>query len=144
MAVVSGTEGFLTGSIRSIGDVHAVAALDTCKDLLLNYGGHPVAAGFSLRKEHLEEFEKRLNDFVAETTDPEQLIPVRRVQVKCSVDEISFHSVQAFMKMEPFGKDNHKPLVWLSNVNVTRIQTMGKKELTFDLVGGHKAMVWIY
>ena len=74
VAVASGNEEFLTGSIRSIGDVHAVDALDRCKDILLKYGGHPVAAGFSLRKEHLEEFKKRLNEFVAETTDPEQLI----------------------------------------------------------------------
>ena len=142
VAVASGNEEFLTGSIRSIGDVHAVDALDRCKDILLKYGGHPVAAGFSLRREHLEEFEKRLNDFVAETTDPEQLIPVRRVQVKCSVDEISFHTVRAFMKMEPFGKDNYKPLVWLSNVKATRVQTMGKEgsHMRFE-VGGHKA-VW--
>ena len=142
VAVASGNEEFLTGSIRSIGDVHAVDALDRCRDILLKYGGHPVAAGFSLRREHLEEFKKRLNDFVAETTDPEQLIPVRRVQVKCSVDEISFHSVQAFMKMEPFGKDNYKPLVWLSNVKATRVQTMGKEgtHMRFE-VGGHKA-VW--
>ena len=104
VAVASCNDEFLTGSIRSIGDVHAVDALDRCKDILLKYGGHPVAAGFSLQKEHLEEFKKRLNDFVAETTDPEQLIPVRRVQVKCTIDEISFQSVQSFMKMEPFGK----------------------------------------
>ena len=142
VAVASGNAEFLTGSIRSIGDVHAVDALDRCKDILLKYGGHPVAAGFSLRRENLEEFEKRLNDFVAETTDPEQLIPVRRVQVKCTVDEISFHSVQSFMKMEPFGKDNYKPLVWLSNVKATRVQTMGKERthMRFE-VGGHKA-VW--
>ena len=142
VAVASGNEEFMTGSIRSIGDVHAVDALDRCKDILLKYGGHPVAAGFSLRREHLEEFKKRLNDFVAETTDPEQLIPVRRVQVKCTVDEISFHTVQAFMKMEPFGKDNYKPLVWLSNVKANRVQTMGKEgtHMRFE-VGGHKA-VW--
>lgn len=142
VAVASGNEEFLTGSIRSIGDVHAVDALDRCKDILLKYGGHPVAAGFSLRREHLEEFKRRLNDFVAETTDPEQLIPVRRVQVKCTVDEISFQSVQSFMKMEPFGKDNYKPLVWLSDVKATRVQTMGKEgtHLRFE-VGGHKA-VW--
>ena len=108
----------------------------------MKYGGHPVAAGFSLQKEHLEEFKKRLNDFVVETTDPEQLIPVRRVQVKCTIDEISFHSVQSFMKMEPFGKDNHKPLVWLSGVKASRVQTMGKENshLRFE-VGGYKA-VW--
>ena len=142
VAVASGNEEFLTGSIRSIGDVHAVDALDRCKDILLKYGGHPVAAGFSLKREHLEEFKKRLNDFVAETTDPEQLIPVRRVQVKCNINDISFQSVQAFMKMEPFGKDNYKPLVWLSNVSAKRVQTMGKEDahLRFE-VGGFKA-VW--
>ena len=92
--------------------------------------------------EHLEEFQKRLNDFVAETTDPEQLIPVRRVQVKCTLDEITFQSVQSFLKMEPFGKDNFKPLVWLSGVKATHIHTMGKdgSHLRFT-IGGHKA-VW--
>jgi len=142
VAVASGNHEFLTGSIRSIGDVHAVDALDRCQDILLKYGGHPVAAGFSLRREHLEEFTKRLNDFVAENTDPEQLIPVRMVQVKCSIDEISFQSVKEFMKMEPFGKDNYKPLIWLSNVQPRQVQTMGKENthLRFKL-GDHKA-VW--
>ena len=143
VAVASGNGKHFTGSIRSIGEVHAVEALDQCADLLQKYGGHPVAAGFSLKAEHLEEFQQRLNDYVAATTDPEQLVPVRLCQVKCTLDELNFQSIQAFMKMEPFGKDNYKPLVWLSNVNVRRVETMGKENNHVRcLVGDMKALWW--
>ncbi len=141
VAVASGYET-LTGSIRSIGDVHAVDALDRCKDILIKYGGHPVAAGFSLKREHLEEFTKRLNDFVAETTDPEQLIPVRVVEVQCRMEDITFQSVKEFMRLEPFGKDNYKPLVLLKGIKPKRVETMGKEHthLRFK-VGQHRA-IW--
>ena len=142
VAVASGNEEFLTGSIRSIGDVHAVHALDTCKDILLKYGGHPVAAGFSLRREHLAEFERRLNQFVADTTDPTSLIPVRLCNVKCKLEEITFSSVKEFMRLEPFGKDNPKPLVWISNVRPQKVETMGKENVHLRfMVGAYKA-VW--
>ena len=143
VAVASGSGEYFTGSIRSIGEVHAVEALDQCADILTKYGGHPVAAGFSLKREHLQEFERRLNDYVAATTDPEQLVPVRLCQVKCTLDELNFQSVQAFMKMEPFGKDNYKPLVWLSNVRARSVQTMGKENTHIRcMVGDMRALWW--
>lgn len=143
VAVASGNGKHLTGSIRSIGEVHAVEALDQCADLLTKYGGHPVAAGFSLKQENLAEFEQRLNDYVTATTDPEHLVPVRLCQVKCTLDELNFQSVQAFMRMEPFGKDNYKPLVWLSDVQLRRVETMGKEnDHVRCLVGDMKAIWW--
>ena len=142
VAVASGDE-FLTGSIRSIGEVHAVEALDRCADILLKYGGHPVAAGFSLERGNLDEFQRRLNEYVEQTTDPNNLIPVRMCRVKCSIDDISFNSIQHFLKMEPFGKDNYKPLVWVSNVRATRVETLGKDQTHLRcFVNGFKTLWW--
>ncbi len=142
VAVASGNEAFLTGSIRSIGEVHAVEALDYCADILLKYGGHPVAAGFSIKRENLGEFERRLNRYVEEKTDPDNLVPVRMCQVKCSLEDISFNSIQHFMKMEPFGKDNYKPLIWLSNVRVNRIDTMGRDNTHVRCLLGEFKTIW--
>ncbi len=142
VAIISAGRDTLTGSIRSIGDVHAVEALDRCQDILIKYGGHPVAAGFSLNKEHLEEFTKRLNDFVAETTDPENLVPVRQIKVKCTLNEISMSTVREFMKLEPFGKDNRKPLIWLSNLQAKQVTTMGKDDAHLRFQVGNLRAVW--
>lgn len=103
-AAVSVIGELATGSIRSVPTVHAVHALDGVADLLLRYGGHPVAAGFTLRAADLPAFSARLAAFVSEHHDDDALVPVEEYDVDASPAECTLAVVGALAALEPCGK----------------------------------------
>ena len=105
-AAVSIIGEIATGSIRSVPTVHAVHALDGVADLLLRYGGHPVAAGFTLRSADLPAFSTRLATFVTEHHDDEALVPVEQYDVDADPRECTLAVVGALAALEPCGKGN--------------------------------------
>lgn len=141
-AIYTTVGDILIGSIRSIGKIHAVQALDRCKHILLKYGGHAVAAGFSIHKDHLVEFTTILNNFVAEIMDGTELLPVHYCTMKCSIQELTFAAVNQLMALEPFGKDNYKPVIWLTNIRPKNIMVMGQQRQHIKFTIGDMEMVW--
>lgn len=119
-------EGTIKGSGRSIEGYHMFDALTEVKDLLLKYGGHELAAGFSLAKENLEEFRRRLN--VNQHLTEEELTPVVRLDVPMPIAYISERLIEQLRLLEPFGKGNEKPIFGQSGLGIKRVIPMGKEK----------------
>ena len=82
--VLTKSNGFVTGSARSIPGFDLYQAVESCSDLLENFGGHMYAAGLTMRPENVEEFARRFNAYVEENIDPKILVPQVRLTRCCS------------------------------------------------------------
>lgn len=105
--VLTRGEECVKGSGRSIESYHMYQALCGAQDLLLKFGGHPMAAGFSLKEEHVEEFRRRLN--AKAELKPEDFIPKIWIDVAMPLEYISESMVNELKILEPFGQGNEKP-----------------------------------
>lgn len=117
------------GSGRSIEAYNMFEELLKCKDLLERFGGHPMAAGLSLKSENLEELRKRLNENTSLTE--EDFIPVVRIDVPVPVGYISERFVEELERLEPFGKGNVKPLFAEQHFKILGGSIIGKNKNVF-------------
>ncbi len=122
--VITKSEKGVKGSGRSIEEYNMYEELVKCKDLLDNFGGHPMAAGFSLQEENIDEFRRRLNENT-ELNDEDLL---RKVTIDCvlPLDAINYELINDIEKLEPYGKANSKPLFAEKNVNLLKAVVLGK------------------
>lgn len=117
-------EELLKGSGRSIDGYHMYEALTECKELLVKYGGHSMAAGFSIQAKDLEYFRHKLN-VLCELTD-EDLTPKLYIDVPMPIDYIHFELIEQLDLLEPFGKGNEKPLFAQKGLRVLSARIMGR------------------
>lgn len=122
--VNSDEEGVLKGSGRSIPEYHMFEALQECSDLLLKFGGHAMAAGFSLSVDCLEAFTARLNERCALSEDA--FIPKVRIDVPMPISYISEELIAEIESLAPFGKGNEKPVFAQKDLNLLSAKIMGK------------------
>ncbi|AQR97048.1 single-stranded-DNA-specific exonuclease RecJ [Clostridium saccharoperbutylacetonicum] len=129
--VITKSEKGVKGSGRSIEEYNMYEELIKCKDLLQNFGGHPMAAGFSLQEENIGEFRRRLNRNTA--LKDEDLL--RKVTIDCALplDSISYDLINDIERLEPFGKANSKPLFAEKNVNLIKAVVLGKNRNVLKL-----------
>ena len=120
-----GTE-FATGSARSIPSFNVVDALIANKELLVKFGGHAAAAGFTLRTEHLDPFYQGLLAFADSTINEQDLVKVLNLESQIIPEEITIQTVESLSRFEPFGVDNQKPKFALLNVDLKDFQAVGK------------------
>ena len=121
-----GDGDFLKGSGRSIEAYSMYNKMVEVKDLMLGFGGHPLAAGLSLKEENLEEFRKQLNARSG-LTDAD-FIPKIMIDVILPVDFLTQSFIKQLEILEPFGKGNEKPVFAQSNVRATRAEIIGKNK----------------
>jgi len=114
------------GSARSIEEYHMQEALQECSDILVKFGGHAMAAGFSLRREHLDEFARRMNENCK--LDASAFIPKVRIDVAMPISYITEELIEQLDALAPFGKDNEKPLFAQKELNVLSAKIMGKEQ----------------
>ncbi|MBQ6692019.1 MAG: single-stranded-DNA-specific exonuclease RecJ, partial [Clostridia bacterium] len=125
-AVVSEAEdGLCIGSARGIPGVNIFQALDSCKDLLVRYGGHAQAGGFSLKKESMEEFIERFDNFFCDHYTADIWGPVSECDLELEPDEITMEFAQSMAMLEPFGFGNPTPVILVRNARITRRIPMG-------------------
>ena len=109
--VLTRSGDLLTGSARSIDGFDVYKALESCKDLLDNFGGHTYAAGLSIRAERLEEFRSRFTKYVEENNhQAEHTKPLLNVQAVLSFADICGKLHGEIRRMRPYGPDNERPL----------------------------------
>ena len=108
--VLTQSNGFVTGSARSIAGFDLYQAVESCSDLLENFGGHMYAAGLTMRPENVEEFKRRFNAFVEENIDPQMLIPQVEYDSELSLNEINMEFFEQLNRFQPFGPGNHMPV----------------------------------
>lgn len=122
--VLTRAEDGAKGSGRSIEAYHMYQALCGVQDLLLKFGGHPMAAGFSLREEDVEEFRRRLNE-QAKLTEQDFVQKVW-IDVAMPLEYISEPLVKELKVLEPFGQGNEKPQFAQKNLQIRSSRVMGK------------------
>ncbi len=108
--VLTQSNGFVTGSARSIPGFDLYQAVESCSDLLENFGGHMYAAGLTMRPENVEEFSRRFNDYVEANIDPQILIPQVDIDTELLFSQITPQFRRDLNRFQPFGPGNSAPV----------------------------------
>ena len=135
--IISRGETEAKGSGRSIEGFSLFEAICTCGDLLIKFGGHPMAAGITLKPENIEAFRKRINRYAAEHFPQ---MPTQTVTLDCKLNPaaLSVSMAQSLTQLEPFGNGNPQPVFGLFNMelsNVTPVGGGGHLRLTLEKNG---------
>ncbi|MFW2501374.1 single-stranded-DNA-specific exonuclease RecJ [Clostridium diolis] len=129
--VITKAEHGVKGSGRSIEEYNMFEELIKCKDLLEKFGGHPMAAGFSLKEENIDEFRRRLNENTI--LKDEDLLRKVTIDSVLPLDAISYDVINDLERLEPFGKSNSKPLFAEKNINLLKATILGKNRNVLKL-----------
>ena len=114
--VLTESDGFATGSARSVQGYDLYQAIEACGDLLESFGGHMFAAGLTLKKENIKPFMKRFENYVNDTITEEQLVPRVFVDSELTFSEIDEDFYKIVKQFEPFGPENMSPVFMSRNV----------------------------
>ena len=108
--VLTKSNGFVTGSARSVAGFDLYQAVESCSDLLENFGGHMYAAGLTMKEENVEAFTKRFNDYVEKNIDPQTLVPQVDIDSELLFSEITDDFHRQLNSFQPFGPGNSAPV----------------------------------
>ena len=108
--VLTKSNGFVTGSARSVIGFDLYQAVESCSDLLENFGGHMYAAGLTMREENVEAFTKRFNDYVEKNIDPSILVPQVDIDSELLFSDITDEFHRQLNSFQPFGPGNSAPV----------------------------------
>jgi single-stranded-DNA-specific exonuclease len=108
--VLTKSNGLASGSARSVPGFDVYNAIDSCRDLLENFGGHRYAAGLSMKEEHVEEFTRRLEKFISENITEEQTYPQIDIDAEIGFKDITPKFFSVLKQFGPFGPGNMKPV----------------------------------
>ena len=114
--VLTKSNGFITGSARSVSGFDLYSSIESCADILENFGGHVYAAGLTMKEEHLEEFCKRMNKFVSGNITREELTPVVEIDACLNFSQITPKFVRLLRQFQPFGPGNNNPVFLTEDV----------------------------
>ena len=114
--VLTRTDNLATGSARSVSGFDVYKAIEHCRDLLENFGGHTYAAGLSMNVENVPEFTRRFEEYVTEHILPEQTNATIDIDAQLDFRDITPKFFFDLKKFNPFGPDNHKPIFTTLNV----------------------------
>lgn len=124
-------EGFVKGSGRSIEAYHMFQELMKCKDLMVRFGGHKMAAGMTLRESDLPELERRLNE--NSSLMEEDFCPVVHIDAPMPVGYVTEHLIQELSQMEPFGVGNPKPVFAEQHFRILAGYRLGREKNVLKL-----------
>ncbi|PYG87417.1 single-stranded-DNA-specific exonuclease [Ruminiclostridium sufflavum DSM 19573] len=142
--ILTDGESCVKGSGRSIDAYNMFEELQKCKELLTRFGGHPLAAGFSLEPCNVEALRMQLNNYSALTED--DLIQKVYIDAQIPVSAVNLATAEALKILEPYGKGNSKPVFADKNISVKRAAVLGanKNVLKLRLLSEGKYIDCIY
>jgi single-stranded-DNA-specific exonuclease len=114
--ILTASNGLATGSARSVVGFDVYQAIESCNDLLENFGGHMYAAGLTLEIDKVPEFIKRFEKYVSENIKPEQLVPRIDIDAELELSKIDNKFYRILKQFQPFGPDNMAPVFATKNV----------------------------
>lgn len=129
--ILTNGEEFAKGSGRSIEEYNMFEKLLECKDLLEKFGGHPMAAGLSIKEQNIDKLREKLNE--NSMLKDEDLIKKIKIDCVLPLDQINLRVIEDLEKLEPFGKGNEKALFGIKDVNVIKAQILGKNRNVLKL-----------
>lgn len=142
IVLTAGDDDIISGSARSVSDFDIYTAIDSCRDLLTNFGGHKFAAGLSMHLKDLPEFQRRFEEYVASHITPEQQVPTLDIEAEVELSDMNWKMYKILQCLEPFGPGNERPLFLcrhLINNRSTRAVSDGR-HLHLDLTDRVVAM----
>lgn len=126
--VISIHDGIGKGSCRSIPGFNMYEALKSADDLLIQYGGHTMAAGFSIVPDKIELFRQRLLAYAADHMTEESYIPEVVIDKELQADDISLQLIQELSALEPYGMGNSRPVFALRDVVISECRPIGRNK----------------
>ncbi len=117
---------YTKGSARSIPEFHITEALDECADLLVRYGGHAAAAGFTLSNENLPAFEERLGQVAQTRLNVADLRPIVTVDAEINLRGVKPELVRDILNLHPFGYGNPTPAFLTRNLTIKQVKPIGQ------------------
>ena len=142
--VLTRTGDIVTGSARSINGFDVYKAIQSCQDLLKNFGGHTYAAGLSLPVEHVEEFKHRFETYVEQHIENEQTSPTIDIDAEISFKDITRKFHADIKRMRPFGPDNRKPIFCTRQVydyGTSKVVGREQEHIKLELIDSHSTNV---
>ena len=124
--VISIHDGVGKGSCRSIDGFNIYDALKSCEDILLQFGGHAAAAGFSIDANRIDELRERLTKYCKAVITEEEYIPVVAIDAELPVDDIDVDIIDRVSDLEPYGMANSTPVFAIMEATVQDIMLMGQ------------------
>ena len=146
IVLTAGEDGIISGSARSVGGFDIYSAIDSCSDLLTNFGGHKYAAGLSMHINDLPEFKQRFEAYVAAHIQPNQLQPTLDIEAELQLGDITKQFYNVLRHLEPFGPGNPRPLFVsrrLINHRDTRAVGKEREHLRLDVTDRMNAITGI-
>ena len=146
IVLTASEDGIISGSARSVGGFDIYAAIDSCSDLLTNFGGHKFAAGLSLHINDLPEFQERFEAYVAAHLREDQLQPTLQIEAELQLGDITKSFYNVLRHLEPFGPGNPRPLFvsrHLINHRDTRAVGKEREHLRLDVTDRVNAITGI-
>lgn len=125
MIVISIGENFSKGSARSIPGFNIVEAIRASSEFLMDAGGHPMAAGFTIETRHIEAFSKKINQHSKSLITEELLTPFIEIECELEISDVNHNSLTQIELFEPYGVANPLPLFLTKNLLVEDVRTVG-------------------
>lgn len=146
IVLTAGENGIISGSARSVGGFDIYSAIDSCRDLLTNFGGHVFAAGLSMEAKNLPEFRRRFEEYVRTHIREDQLQPTLHIEAEIQLADIDTQFFNILRHMEPFGPGNPRPMFVtrrLINNRSTRAVGKNNEHLRLDVTDRTAAITGI-
>ncbi len=115
------------GSCRSYGGFNLFSALEACSDLLVGFGGHELAAGFTIEEQNIPAFRKKMNQYVRAHTGKEP--PVSSLEIDVNITRpalVTLEEVEELSRLEPYGAGNNRPVFCLRGATLESVQSVGQ------------------
>jgi single-stranded-DNA-specific exonuclease len=129
-------KGIGKGSARTVGGIDLYYGLAACRDLVEAFGGHPSAAGVTVRESRLDEFRERFAGVVAEWTSGATTVPMLQVDAELQLAEVTTQLIQEIGALHPFGAGNPEPTFAVKGLDVMDARTVGEKHLKMTVRQG--------
>ena len=142
--VLTMSDGIATGSARSVAGFDIYDAIKSCRDLLVNFGGHTYAAGLSMKEKNIPEFRRRFQEYVVNHIMPEQTQAILDVEAVIDFKDITKKMHADLKKFAPHGPCNPKPLFCTQNVydyGTSKVVGRHQEHIKLELVDSRSSNV---
>ena len=129
-------DGIGKGSARTVPGFDLYQALAGCRDLLIAFGGHPSAAGVTIREERLPEFAERFAATAEAWMRSTHSVPMLHLDSELRLDEVTFQLIREIGALHPFGAGNPEPTFAVRGLNVLQARVVGEKHLKMTVRQG--------
>jgi len=133
-------EGIGKGSARSIRAFPLLPTLKECSDILLNFGGHDFAAGFTIKEEHVEEFKKRFIEAANKQLKESDVMTKLQLDAEVKFSDLTFDFMESIRLLEPYGNENPQPVLYCDAWQTWPPKVIGRTHLKLYLEQGDRIL----